>query len=309
MITDGIYTTDHVTSNNTRNDIDTADITATYFISNTSLNINTLSICYSIIDMSSSQVSEPSFNCSSLCKKGLLYINNVPKGKYQLKLLVVENIDQDTQSYLSAQSNQVNEFFEVKDLKDVFPVINLHKVNVVKEDGKSINLLKTLNVLFSISGVPTACMKVKLCIRTNYDNKNMICYQQRQYPFDSVNITVMPTYNGYNNNKTLIMEAVLKNINTDVVYENSKVVFIIYIDNNNKVHYQLKDSLSSSLSSQSSPTTSVASYIYRLSLYMLINRDNFDYLTLSFLDYYISIGIIIIIIILFPLLVLLLHRY
>lgn len=80
------------------NDTDTSsDIRVTYYISNTSLDLTRLSICYYMIELSpvpATATASPSFKCSSLEKqRGTLYLTD-GVGKYQLSVLIVENIDQ-----------------------------------------------------------------------------------------------------------------------------------------------------------------------------------------------------------------------
>ena len=141
------------------------DITVSYFTSNSISSINdldsdsstvditTLSICYSLLSLetnistTTSSSTVMSYNCSSLLKRGSLHLSDVKCGRYQLTVLIVENIDQgniitiatfiitstttdtttntvttttnstttaDTQTYLSASSNQVAEDIEIK---------------------------------------------------------------------------------------------------------------------------------------------------------------------------------------------------
>ena len=191
------------------------------------------------------------------------------------------------------------------------------QINDDDDDDRSsnyINLLKTVTVRYSISGIPTSVRMVHLCIRIDYDPNNIIC-NQNQYSstttsssselpllppsssspsppsppsYDtmaSMTITVIPRYNGFNKNKTTTIQTVLCNTNTGALYENTKHDYHVSINNNDDVHYQLLTPIV-----VYNNTSVPVNYIYKLSIYTLVNRNNVNLLA-SFLHYYVYSGV------------------
>lgn len=184
----------------------------------------------------------------------------------------------DSQTYLSVRSNQITELLEVKDLTDVMPIINLHDMYVDKNGENNIILHKVLQVSYSISGIPTALRQVQLCVRSRHSK--LICDDRDA---GTINVTVVPQYNGFNNNKTLVLEVFLKNIKTGFAFETFKKEYLVSIDRRNDVHYQ-------PLSAFVTSSPSSNAYMHQLSVYTIVDNDN-SHLLVGFLHYYIEAGI------------------
>ena len=176
------------------------------------------------------------------------------------------------------------------------------------DGGNYINLLKTITVRYSISGIPTSVRMVHLCIRIDSDPNNIIC-NQNQYSTTSLSssssttttsssppssssssssygtmismtITVIPRYNGFNKNKTITLQTLLCNTNTGTLYENTKHDYHVSINNNDDVYYQLLTPIV-----VYNRITIPIVFIYKLSIYTMVNRNNVNLLA-SFLHYY-----------------------
>jgi len=162
-----------------------------------------------------------------------------------------------------------------------------------------INLLKTITVRYSISGIPTSVRMVHLCISIDSDPNNIIC-NRNQYSsssssttttttsygtMNSMTITVIPRYNGFNKNKTITLQTLLCNTNTGTLYENTKHDYHVSINNNDDVYYQLLTPIV-----VYNRITIPIVFIHKLSIYTMVNRNNVNLLA-SFLRYYIDGGV------------------
>ena len=77
-------------------------------------------------------------------------------GKFKLTSLIVENIE-ETQTYISINSEPTIDYLEVKNIDELVPIINIHKI--------FIDDVTNINIFYSISGIPsTAFQQVKFLI-------------------------------------------------------------------------------------------------------------------------------------------------
>ena len=190
----------------------------------------------------------------------------------------------------------------------MLPVINIYSMQINDDDDDDdsssssssnyINLLKTITVRYSISGMPTSVRMVHLCIRIDSDPNNIIC-NQNQYSstsstsssspsygtMTSMTITVIPRYNGFNKNKTITLQTLLCNTNTGTLYENTKHDYHVSINNNDDVYYQLLTPIV-----VYNRITIPIIFTYKLSIYTMVNRNNVNLLA-SFLRYYVDGGV------------------
>ena len=147
---DGIYVLNESNENKT-------NITLKYYISSTNININLLSICYSLDLISESKIyaQSPSLHCSKLLDFEIT-IQDIKLGKFKLTSLIVENIE-ETQTYISINSEPTIDYLEVKNIDELVPIINIHKI--------FIDDVTNINIFYSISGIPsTAFQQVKFLI-------------------------------------------------------------------------------------------------------------------------------------------------
>jgi hypothetical protein len=150
---DGIYVL------NERNENKTNIIALKYYISSTNINFNLLSICYSLDLISESKLyaQSPSLHCSKLLDFEIT-IQDIKLGKFKLTSLIVENIE-EAQTYISINSEPTINYLEVKNIDELVPIINIHKIFI--DDVTNISL----NILYRISGIPsTAFHQVKFLI-------------------------------------------------------------------------------------------------------------------------------------------------